>query len=162
VVVVRGFRSTDRRQAQRLLFLTRVLSRASQYQDRAFGGEHDLSPTQGHALGELGRAGELAMGELAERLRITRSTVTRIVNLLEKKGLVARHMAAADRRQQHVGLTPRGEDTLEALEAEALHVQRGILAHLPPGEHEHLLTALSTLVTAHERYLDRTMPMDGS
>src|SRR5262245_19450135 len=52
--------------------------------------------------------GEATMGELAERLLIAPSNCTRIVERMQGKGLVERHVDATDHRVRRVQLTPVG------------------------------------------------------
>jgi len=84
--------------------------------------QHGLTVTQYAALITLARATEpLAVGELAQRLQMDRSTTTRLLAPLERAGLVAQPAAAhaprgaqADHRARLLRLTPRGERRLQA------------------------------------------------
>ena len=49
------------------------------------------------------------MGELARRSRLTKQTMTTLVRLAERDGLVARRPDPADARATLVSLTPRAE-----------------------------------------------------
>jgi hypothetical protein len=75
--------SSSFRQAGRFLESSRRLSRGSQLRDRALSAESELSPAQWHALDALWERGALSMNELAEELRSSQSTLTRIVDQLE-------------------------------------------------------------------------------
>lgn len=55
-------------------------------------------------------AGELRMHELAESRLLSRSAATRLVERMEKAGLVCRSMCAEDRRGTVVSLTDAGRD----------------------------------------------------
>jgi DNA-binding MarR family transcriptional regulator len=72
----------------------------------------ELSPSQTTALATIDRHGPLTPSELAVRERIQRPTVTRIVALLEQRGLVQRTRDPQDRRSSLVALTPAGRDLL--------------------------------------------------
>src|ERR671931_1595850 len=72
----------------------------------------DLSPSQTAALATIDRHGPLTPSELAVRERIQRPTVTRIVALLEERGLVQRTRDPQDGRSSLVALTPAGRDLL--------------------------------------------------
>jgi DNA-binding MarR family transcriptional regulator len=78
-----------------------------------------LTPQQHQALLALKGFGQQAMtiGELAERLQLRHHSVVGLVNRLVLHGLLKRKRAAADRRQVHLVLTPRGEAVLEKLSA---------------------------------------------
>jgi DNA-binding MarR family transcriptional regulator len=63
-----------------------------------------------NALAVLGGAGEpVPPSVVAERMIVTRPTVTGILRTLEKRGLVDRSAHGSDGRMHLVGLTPRGE-----------------------------------------------------
>lgn len=51
---------------------------------------------------------KLKMSDLAERALITRSGLTRVVDRLEKQGLVVREACSQDRRAVYAALTPKG------------------------------------------------------
>ena len=72
----------------------------------------ELSPSQTAALATIDRHGPLTPSELAVRERIQRPTVTRIVALLEERGLVQRTRDPQDGRSSLVALTPAGRDLL--------------------------------------------------
>src|SRR5437660_9994393 len=70
-------------------------------------GLGDLPAAQLYALGELARD-DLRMTELAGRLGLAESTVTRVIDRLGSAGLVARGTSAPDRRCGVGELSPRG------------------------------------------------------
>lgn len=53
--------------------------------------------------------GRLRMGELFERVTLSRSGLTRLVDRLERDGYVAREVCPQDRRSFEAILTPQGE-----------------------------------------------------
>ena len=69
----------------------------------------------------------LRPSELADALPITRSGVTRLIDRLERHGIVERRSCAADGRGRFVALTPLGEDVFR--QAGRVHL-RGIDHHL--------------------------------
>ncbi|MGH7773810.1 MAG: MarR family winged helix-turn-helix transcriptional regulator, partial [Candidatus Binatia bacterium] len=58
----------------------------------------DLTPPQFYVLATIGYAGGLPFGEIGEKMMVTVSNLTGIVDRLEEKGLVARERDAQDRR----------------------------------------------------------------
>ena len=76
----------------------------------------------------------LRMGQLAGRVLLTRSTLTRVVDQLEAEGLVARGSDPEDRRATRILLTPAGASRYAA--AAPTHdrvVAEVFLRHLGPG-----------------------------
>ncbi len=90
----------------------------------------------------------LRMSELAERLLLSRSGATRLVDRLERDGLVERVSCESDRRGQWALLTDAGRARLR--EASPVHL-RGVATHfldrIPPDE-------LHGLQSTLERVLD--------
>lgn len=69
---------------------------------------------------------KLRVQELADRVHLSQSALSRLVARLEKNGLVGRGMCSDDRRGVHVCVTDAGR----ARYAEALPVQRSVLARM--------------------------------
>src|SRR5690349_22729317 len=80
---------------------------------RAFGlHQPDRTPcgapvpaSEAHAVGELDRDGPLTAGELAKRLRLEKSTVSRLVAQLTGRGWVRRAERGGDARRVWLELT---------------------------------------------------------
>jgi DNA-binding MarR family transcriptional regulator len=71
-------------------------------------GEAGLTPPQYLVLASLPEKGGRPLGELAAVLRCSPSTVTGVVDTMEKKELVAREPNPGDRRSHLVVLTGKG------------------------------------------------------
>ncbi len=68
----------------------------------------DLTSPQFYVLATIGYAGELPFGEIGEKMMVTVSNLTGIVDRLEEKRLVVRERDAHDRRVVRVTLTEKG------------------------------------------------------
>jgi len=77
----------------------------------------DLGPSQVAALATVERHGPLSPSELAERERIKRPTVTRILGHLEVAGLVERVKDPEDGRASILTVTPEARRLLKRLRA---------------------------------------------
>lgn len=93
-------------------------------------GMDEFSIVHGHILGFLlcNRHRDIYQRDLEETFNITRSSVTGVVKLLEKKGCITRQSVAGDARLKKLSLTPQGAEicrqTKQALDqVEALAVQ---------------------------------------
>src|SRR5688572_13840584 len=78
-------------------------------------GSFGVSMAQCHALIELGHRGVLTAGELAELLRLDKSTMSRAVSGLKRAGLIAIREGAKDKRKKPLTLTARGKKKLEKI-----------------------------------------------
>jgi DNA-binding MarR family transcriptional regulator len=72
-----------------------------------------LTPSQGAALSTVEQYGPLTPSELAQRERVQRPTVARMLAGLEERGLVQRAPDPADRRSALISLTPAGRALLD-------------------------------------------------
>jgi DNA-binding MarR family transcriptional regulator len=100
------------------------------------------------ALHELDSDHGLAQHELAARLRLDKSTVSRLVAGLEARGLLLRHRDPDNRRIVRLALTPAGHRLHRAL-ARALHERQDqVLAAMSDSEQAALATGLTALLRA--------------
>ena len=100
--------------------------------------EESLSPTEMGVLGTLARCGQATPGELARREHVQPPSMTRIVAMLEEKGLVRREPHPDDRRQVVVSSTEQAE----AILAESRRRRNAWLAELASGLDEDEWAAL--------------------
>jgi DNA-binding MarR family transcriptional regulator len=105
-----------------------------------------VSVAEAHALLELGREPGLSQNGLAARLRLEKSSVSRIVTALEKRGWVARKRKPQDTRIVQVHLTDDGRDAAATLAASRQAKFECIFAAIPMEERDVVLTSLETLL----------------
>ena len=107
------------------------LVRVYQFRDRDRICCYDVSVTQCHALEAIVREGPLTLNQLAARLYLDKSTASRVVDALEKKGYVSRQPNAEDRRALDLAATPEGRDLFTRIDADILAGERALLAEFP-------------------------------
>lgn len=123
--------------------------------------ERGLSLADYDALVQLAIAPDrrLRMSELAERVVLSRSGVSRLVDRLEGQGLVARRACPTDARGSWAELTPFGLDRLRG--AAPVHL-RGVdahfLAHIAEGDREVIVAALERVVRQLGPTPDEVLP----
>lgn len=93
----------------------------------------DVTHTQCHALLELSASGPLTVGELAERLRLDKSVVSRGLAVLHTRSLVGT-AAAADRRQKPYAIAAPGRTVVAKIHAVADGQVDRALRTLAPAE----------------------------
>jgi len=93
----------------------------------------DLSATQYNVLRILrGSADGLACGEIANRMITRDPDVTRLLDRLEKRGLISRRRETRDRRLVTARITPEGLKLLARLDEPVQEAHRRQLGHLGP------------------------------
>ncbi len=108
-----------------------------------------LTPSSGLVLGILADAPEpLPPNQIAERLILTRATVTGLLDSLERRGYVRRLPHATDRRMLLIELTHAGRETAQAFRVEVHRHQKQWLSALDEREQAHLIQTLHHLQTA--------------
>lgn len=107
-----------------------------------------LSTSDAHALTDLAEHGPLTGHDLAERLRLDKSTVSRMVKGLEAREWIERRSHPTDRRATHLHLTDAGTRVAAQVRAARRRKFERLLTALPEHERPAVLTALSTLVEA--------------
>jgi DNA-binding MarR family transcriptional regulator len=100
--------------AQLVLDGVRRLDRGLRLAARRVERETGLSAAQLFVLRHLTEAPASSLNDLASRTYTDRSSVSAVVDRLEKAGFVTRTVASHDRRQQEVQITGRGVRKLEA------------------------------------------------
>jgi DNA-binding MarR family transcriptional regulator len=105
-----------------------------------------VSVAEAHALLELSREPGLSQNGLAARLRLEKSSVSRIVTALEKRGWVARKRNPKDTRIVQVHLTDDGRNAAASLAASRQAKFERIFAAIPAAERDAVLASLETLL----------------
>ncbi|MDI6893651.1 MAG: MarR family transcriptional regulator [Bacillota bacterium] len=137
--------------AQRLRELLRRLVRGIGLLERGDAACCGITLSQCHALGELAAQEGLTPGELAARLGVDPSAVTRITDALVQQGLVRREGDPSDRRVVRLMLTPEGGHLWAQVQETMLDRSRSLLGLLPPHRQVVVLRALEHVVEALEQ-----------
>lgn len=90
---------------------------AAHFAARGFG---EVRPAYGSVLLPLFEQDGLRMGEIARRARLSKQTMTTLVRLCERDGLVSRMRDPADSRAFRISLTRRARE-FEPVAGEVLH-----------------------------------------
>jgi DNA-binding MarR family transcriptional regulator len=107
-----------------------------------------------HLLAGSERA--LGIAEMADRLEIDRAAVTRLVQDLEREGLVSRHAAANDGRRSYIGLTAHGRASFERVHARTHEIERELSATLGEREVKEAALTLAKLRAVVERIAEES------
>ena len=117
--------------------------------DQELASAEGLSLNQYEVLMWLRRAGErgLRMSDLASKVVLSPSGVTRAVDQLERKALVERYAFEGDKRGQVATLTPKGRTLLRrATSVQVRWIREHFLKHVTRADLEHLTAALEAIL----------------
>ena len=136
------------RDAQALQAAVADLVRVYQFRDRDRICCHDISVTQCHALEALVEHGPMRLSELTERLFLDKSTTSRVVGTLVKKGYVEQRPDATDGRATALHPTTRGRRLYERIMDGLVEQQKQLLQDLDPGIREGVVNVIRRLARA--------------
>lgn len=130
------------------LLVSRTNAELARRLDRRLGALHGLSFVDFTVLNELAAdaSGKLRRVDLAEKLGLTQSAVTRILLPLEKIGLVSRHPDPNDARVGYAALTKTGRAILEEATETAETACGDLLSGITDEEFEAAKTAFRRIV----------------
>ena len=125
--------------------LVRVHAALVRELDAQLDARHGLPLSSYEVLRCLSKApgGRLRMAELAEHVLLSRSGMTRLIDRLEREGMVSRSTCDKDGRGCYAGLTERGRTSIE--EARTTHIEvvrAGFLRHFSEDEMRQLAALL--------------------
>lgn len=103
------------------------------------------SLTEGRVLFELGETGRCIANDLAVRLRMDKSYLSRILAKFEKQGLVRREVSGGDGRAYYIELTETGSRSLRALSEKSNRQIRQLFFGLSGAECEAVRAAMHTI-----------------
>jgi DNA-binding MarR family transcriptional regulator len=98
---------------------------------------------QCHAILEIGKAGELNLKDLAARLGLDNSTLSRTVESLVQDGLADRTPSKEDRRATVIRLNEKGRAALDRINSTWNQICRNMFRGIPSEKHEQLIESVS-------------------
>jgi DNA-binding MarR family transcriptional regulator len=108
-------------------------------------GYPEVRPSYGSILVPLFEEDGLRMGEIAARARLSKQTMTTMVRLLERDGLVERRVDPSDGRASLVFLTDRARDFRPTAEAALAELDRLVVKTLTARGRDEARSALRLL-----------------
>ncbi len=112
---------------------------------KEFARRANLTGPQLTVIKMLEQIGDLSLTELSEKIRAQNSTVTGIIDRMEREGLVLRERSQEDRRVVHIRLTQKGADLARDIPVEPMEILRQALLSLSTNEARDLLKIATKL-----------------
>jgi DNA-binding MarR family transcriptional regulator len=124
----------------------------AEFERRGFG---EVRASYGSVLLPLFEEDGLRMGELASRARLTKQTMTTMVRLVERAGLIEREADPADGRATRIDLTARAREFAPVAAEVVAELEGRLAARLGPRRYRILRTGLQLLMELDERRRDK-------
>ncbi len=141
--------------AERLADLTFSLLQRCQEKEARLAEEHGLFHAEFRCLRLMDSEGSLNNKDIAERMNLSPSRITRIMDGLVKKGYMQREINKGDRRNMKISLSRRGKILTNKLNKAFVDLHSEILQDIDVSQHEPLITAMEHLHLAIEKWLQK-------
>lgn len=106
----------------------------------------ELSSTNGYIIVYISQSNPpVYQRDLERAFGITRSTASRVISLMEKKGLIERRSVANDARLKEIALTSKAVELSENVRLELSSFERKLMHDFTPKETEQLLSYLKRM-----------------
>lgn len=127
--------------------------RVYQFRDRTRICYYDLSVTQCYALSALVVHGPMPLNRLAHILYLDKSTASRVVDSLERKGYVRRKADPKDGRALRLKASPKGHEVHVRIENDLVEEMIKLLDAIDPDVRQATIRLVASLArTAKERF----------
>jgi len=142
--------------ASRLANLTFSLLANCQEKEVHLAELHGLTQAEFRCLRLFGTDESLNNKTIAERMKLSPSRLTRIIDGLVKKKYIRREIDSNDRRNMKVNLSTKGKSLVQQLNKAYVDIHEEILMDIEPSQHEQLIIAMTHLLEALEKWLEKT------
>jgi len=126
------------------------LVRVHQFRDRDRICCYDVSVTQCYAVETLVKRGALRLQVLAEEMFLDKSTASRVIDTLERKGYVSRVEDDEDRRAVRIQATDAGHELYAKIRADLIAEERAMIENFSAEARQGALSLLRQITRATE------------
>lgn len=123
-------------------------------------GDKNITRLQWTLLRHVGRSEHCTMGSLADHFNVSMSTVSQMIDRLEKWGYVGREASARDARVKIVSLTEKGEKIIQEVRTAYLNQLNNGLSRFSNEEQEAFIGFLQQLATNLKDLSDQENQID--
>lgn len=139
--------------AEKLADLTFQLLASCQEKENRLARQHNLTDAEFRCLRSMTENESLNNKEIAERMNLSPSRLTRIIDGLVKKGYVKREIQPNDRRNMQVYLSEKGIDFVKQLNRAYINIHTQILSEIDKAQHKPLIEAMDNLLRSVNNWL---------
>jgi len=141
--------------AERLANLTFSLLANCQEKEVRLATIHSLTQAEFRCLRLFGTDESVNNKKIAERMNLSPSRLTRIIDGLVEKEYIIREIDPEDRRNMRVMLSKRGRQLVNQLNKAYVQIHNEILQDIEVSQHEPLIIAMQHLLEALENWLKK-------
>lgn len=142
--------------AEQLANLTFSLLANCQEKEIRLAEIHSLTQAEFRCLRMFGADENINNKKIAERMNLSPSRLTRIIDGLVNKEYIIREINPNDRRNMRVCLSKRGQLLVQQLNKAYIEIHREILQDIEVEQHKPLITAMTQLLSALEKWIAKT------
>jgi len=124
-----------------------------QKKETELADDHGLLQAEFKCFRLMGSEGSLNNKDIAERMNLSPSRITRIMDGLVKKGYMQRRIDKDDKRNLKVSLSRRGKNLTNKLNDALIEIHQEILQNIDTSQHKSLITNMEHLHSAVEKWL---------
>lgn len=110
-------------------------------------------PGQAHAVWMLSECEGITQRDFAERLHVSRPTVTNMLQRMEKSGVITRHVDESDQRLTRIYLTDEGRQLLADLREVYGEFMAKAMGPMPDDDRRELVRLLDSLAANLEQHM---------
>ena len=96
-------------------------------------------------------------GSLAEKMGIHRSSLSKLLSALQRRGLIERALGSPDRRRERLTLTDAGLALVERVQSRGEEIAKVLLELLPDERRSQFMGCVRT-ITSHEVHIETEVP----
>ena len=145
----------ENKTAVRLADLTFNLLARCQEKEAWLAEKHGLFHSELKCFRLFGTDENINNKQIAERMKLSPSRLTRIIDGLVKNGYMVREVDEKDRRNMRVFLSKRGKSLTNKLNKAFIDLHTEILQDIDVSQHEPLIAAMEHLHLAIEKWLQK-------
>lgn len=135
--------------------LTFSLLATCQEKESRLAEQHGLTQAEFRCLRSFGTEESLNNKSIAERMGLSPSRLTRIIDRLVKKEYIVREINNTDRRNMCVSLSAKGIQIVELLNQSYLNIHQEILEDIDESQHSPLINAMTSLLSALKKWVSK-------
>lgn len=144
---------TTNQTAERLANLIFNLLPKCQEKEAWLAESHGLFQAEFKCLRLFGSDETLNNMQIAKRMNLSPSRLTRIIDGLVKKGYMMREIDQEDRRNMKVTLSKKGKALTQKIDKSFVDIHYEILEGIEESQHESLISAMENLQASIEKWL---------